>query len=100
MRFKTNKIWTSACAVVITAACANLFSSCNDDLPAESYYTFTGEMMSDFLRNHEDFSLFCQIAERAGQMDFLGKPRWAHLLPRHQFGRGGIHAGAWLRLGG
>ena len=72
MRFKTNKIWTSACAVVITAACANLFSSCNDDLPAESYYTFTGEMMSDFLRNHEDFSLFCQIAERAGQMDFLG----------------------------
>lgn len=72
MRFKTNKIWKSACAVVITAACANLFSSCNDDLPAESYYTFTGEMMSDFLRNHEDFSLFCQIVERAGQMDFLG----------------------------
>ena len=41
-------------------------------MPAESYYTFTGEMMSDFLTEHENFSLFKRIAERAGKMDFLG----------------------------
>ncbi len=41
----------------------NLFSSCNDDLATENYYTFTGEMMSDFLNNHEDFSQFKRIVE-------------------------------------
>ena len=50
---------------------ASFTHSCNDDLPAASYYTFTGEMMSDFLKNREDFSLFRRIVERAGQMDFL-----------------------------
>lgn len=46
-------------------------TSCSDDLAADSYYTFTGEMMSDYLKNREDFSLFAQIVDRAGQMDFL-----------------------------
>ena len=49
-----------------------MFTGCNDDMPAESYYTFTGEMMSDFLIEHENFCLFKRIAERAGKMDFLG----------------------------
>ena len=49
----------------------NLFTSCMDDMAADSYYTFTGEMMSDYLQNREDFSLFCRIVERAGWMDFL-----------------------------
>lgn len=46
-------------------------ASCSDEMPAESYYTFTGEMMSDYLNNNEEFSLFARIAERAKVMDLL-----------------------------
>lgn len=41
--------------------------SCSDDIPAESYYSFTGEMMSDYLQNHEDYSDFAKIIERSSQ---------------------------------
>ncbi|MCD8303424.1 MAG: fasciclin domain-containing protein [Prevotellaceae bacterium] len=40
-------------------------SSCSDDIPAESYYTFTGEMLSDYLRERPQFSEFVEIIERA-----------------------------------
>lgn len=41
------------------------FSSCkNDDIPNESYYTFTGETAADYLRNHEEFSLYNEIVNR------------------------------------
>ncbi len=49
----------------------SLFTSCNDDMAAESYYTFTGEMMSDYLNSRENFSQFRRIVERAGKMEFL-----------------------------
>ena len=67
-----SKLSKFVCTVLLLAGQANLFTGCNDDMPAESYYTFTGEMMSDFLTEHENFSLFKRIAERAGKMDFLG----------------------------
>lgn len=67
-----SKLSKIVCTVLLLAGQANLFTGCNDDMPAESYYTFTGEMMSDFLTEHENFSLFKRIAERAGKMDFLG----------------------------
>ena len=38
--------------VLLSFMLTTLFPSCNDELPADSYYTFTGEMMSDFLKNH------------------------------------------------
>lgn len=73
---KMNKDWLktfkSCCVVLFLAAQINVFTGCQDDLPADSYYTFTGEMMSDFLKNREDFSLFRRIVERAGKLDFLG----------------------------
>ena len=47
--------------VLLSFMLTTLFPSCNDELPADSYYTFTGEMMSDFLKNHEDFSQFRRI---------------------------------------
>ena len=50
---------------------ASWLTSCNDDMAAENYYTFTGEMMSDFLNNREDFSLFRRIVERSGNMSLL-----------------------------
>ncbi len=41
------------------------FSSCkNDDIPDESYYTFTGETAADYLRNNPEFSLFSTIVSR------------------------------------
>lgn len=40
-------------------------TSCNDGIPSESYYTFTGEMMSDYMKSRPDYSLFTQIVNRA-----------------------------------
>lgn len=57
----------SACIVALSALQMNLFTSCSDDMPADSYYTFTGEMMSDYLKNNERFSMFARIVERANR---------------------------------
>ncbi|MBO4906617.1 MAG: fasciclin domain-containing protein [Bacteroidaceae bacterium] len=46
-------------------------SSCSDDMPEESFYTFTGEMLSDFLQNNENYSDFAGIVTKAGKMDLL-----------------------------
>lgn len=82
---KMNKDWLktfkSCCVVLFLAAQINVFTGCQDDLPADSYYTFTGEMMSDFLKNREDFSLFRRIVERAGKLDFLGTRGARTLFP-------------------
>ena len=47
------------------------FSACSDDPDSENFYTFTGEMMSDYLRNREQYSEFTTIVERANLMDLL-----------------------------
>ena len=75
------KSWISLCALLLSVAQIPLFSGCNDDLAADSYYTFTGEMMSDFLDNHEDFSQFKRIVERAGRMDLLASRGARTLFP-------------------
>ena len=64
------KICLSVCAALFLTAQMSVFTSCEDDLAADSYYTFTGEMMSDYL-NRADFSLFKRIVERSGKMQFL-----------------------------
>ena len=47
-------------------------SSCIDSDPdSENYYTFTGEMMSDFLQDRPEYSEFAAIVTRAGMMDLL-----------------------------
>ena len=60
-------------AVVLLAPLASLtVSSCIDaDPDSDSYYTFTGEMMSDYLRNRPEYSQFTEIVNRAGIMDLL-----------------------------
>ncbi len=40
-------------------------TSCSDDIPADKYYTFTGEMMSDYLQSRPQFSEFVQIINRS-----------------------------------
>ena len=75
------KSWLSVCTILLLVMQMSLSTSCNDDLSAESYYTFTGEMMSDFLKKREDFSLFRRIVERAGKLDFLGTRGARTLFP-------------------
>ena len=43
------------------------FTSCSDEPDAENYYTFTGEMVSDYLDNRpEQFSDFTKVLQRSG----------------------------------
>ena len=46
-------------------------TSCSDEPDTENFYTFTGEMMSDYLKNRPQYSLFKTICERANLMDLL-----------------------------
>lgn len=57
-------------AFVAVGALAGV-TSCSDDMPSESYYTFKGEMLSDYLKNRPEFSDFMSIVQRAGKMDLL-----------------------------
>ena len=67
---KLTQTLLAICAGLLFGAQATLLTGCNDDLAADSYYTFTGEMMSDYL-DRPDFSLFKRIVERSGEMSFL-----------------------------
>ena len=67
---KLTKSLLAAGTGLLLGAQATLLTGCNDDLAADSYYTFTGEMMSDYL-DRPDFSLFKRIVERSGEMSFL-----------------------------
>ncbi|MBR1788036.1 MAG: fasciclin domain-containing protein [Bacteroidaceae bacterium] len=64
-QYKNMYMWL----VLALAAVAGLtVTSCNDDMAEENYYTFTGEMMSDYLQNskeHPEFSDFAEIVKRA-----------------------------------
>ncbi|MCF0202368.1 MAG: fasciclin domain-containing protein [Bacteroidaceae bacterium] len=46
-------------------------TSCTDKPDAENYYTFKGQMMSQYLKSKDDLSLFASVVERAGLMDQL-----------------------------
>ena len=45
--------------------------SCSDEPDSENFYTFTGEMMTDYLRNRPQYSEFYEIVSRAGLTDLL-----------------------------
>ena len=47
------------------------FTSCSDEPDSEYFYTFNGEMMSDYLKNRPEYSDFTSIVERANLMDLL-----------------------------
>ena len=49
-----------------------ILTSCSDEPDSEYFYTFTGEMMSDWLKSPDrPYSEFAEIVERAGLMDLL-----------------------------
>ena len=45
--------------------------SCSEDPDGENFYTFTGEMMSDYLKNRPEFSEFYAIVGRAKLTDLM-----------------------------
>ena len=45
--------------------------SCSDEPDESNFYTFKGQMMSEYLYGHEEFSQFAAILERAGMMNLL-----------------------------
>ena len=48
-----------------------LVSSCTDEPDGENFYSFTGEMMTDYLKNRTQYSDFYAIVEKAGMADLL-----------------------------
>lgn len=78
MRLKNKILSRSACRHFMVSALLApffsllLFSSCSDDPTAENYYTFTGEMASNYLENRpEMFSEFTEILQRSGILGML-----------------------------
>lgn len=57
--------------IFIGAACLSGFVACEDKVDSEHYYTFTGEMMSDYITTRPQYSIFASIVERADLMDLL-----------------------------
>ena len=45
--------------------------SCYDDVSGDDLYTYQAEMVSDYIRDHAEFSEFAKIVEKAGKMELL-----------------------------
>ena len=79
MNTKTIKNWMRKSLLRLTALVLPLggigggliLSSCSDEPDSEYYYTFTGEMISDYLTNRPCYSHFKRIVEKANLMDLL-----------------------------
>lgn len=57
--------------IIMGAVCSLGFVACTDKLDSEYYYTFTGEMMSEYITSRPQYSDFATIAKRANMMDLL-----------------------------
>ena len=65
-------------ALLLTGSMA----SCSDEPDSQYFYTFTGEMMSDYISSREQYSEFKTIVERADLMDLLSTyGRYTCFLP-------------------
>ena len=57
--------------ILLGIVCCAGAAACSDNLNKESYYTFTGEMMSDYISSRPQYSTFATIVRRANLMDLL-----------------------------
>lgn len=59
--------------MILLAGCwtAGMSVSCSDEPDTSNFYTFKGEMISDYLNSRPQFSMFKDVVERAGMMDLL-----------------------------
>ena len=65
------KIFKIFCACLVGCGLSATFTACSDEPDTEHFYTFTGEMMSDYLKNRSQFSQFKAIVDRAGLTEQL-----------------------------
>ena len=73
------KVWAlGALSIVASGA----FTGCSDEIPEESRFTFTGELIADHLKNNPDkYKNFCEILKKAkinkkggiGSLSYKGK---------------------------
>ncbi len=54
--------WLTICLLGVVGVST---TSCNDELAPENFFVFTGEMMDEYLQNHEQFSKFAEIVARS-----------------------------------
>ncbi len=67
-----NKVFTVSLKSVTLIVFSLLLSSCVEEIKEENFYTFTGEMISDYLDNRsETFSSFSYVLQRAGVKQLL-----------------------------
>ena len=66
-----NKLKYNVLGLLCAALGMMSLASCTDEPSSENFYTFTGEMASDYLKNRSQYSEFKEIVERAGLMDLL-----------------------------
>lgn len=59
------------CTALFFTLHSSLFTSCSDDPDTSNYYTFKGQMMSDYLKSHENYSQFAALVERTGMNKLL-----------------------------
>lgn len=62
---KIYKIFASVIASML------MLASCNDEPDAKYYYSFKGEMMSQYLANRSQFSMFNEVMNRTGFISLL-----------------------------
>ncbi len=72
---KQKDIYLKMVRLVLLSLClpvALLFiTSCSDEPDQENYYTFKGEMMSTYLKERSQYSLFAKVLEKASFMGLL-----------------------------
>ncbi len=68
MKRLTLNIWL---LLGILAFSVPALQSCNDEPDGDNFYSFTGQMMSEYLMENEQFSMYAEIVARAGLMDQL-----------------------------
>ena len=59
------------CAALFFTLHSSLFTACSDEPDTSNYYTFKGQMMSQYLASHDDFSQFYDLVERTGMTKLL-----------------------------
>ena len=69
---KHNMMLKFIIGILSFALTANLFMSCSDEPDLDNYYTFTGEMVSDYLSSRpETYSEFTAILKKSGMYGMM-----------------------------